>query len=301
MTMESTSDNLKRYKPEPREVGSKDDSTKEPFIPFGRYLTEHYRGHKITYRELELYLWMRLHANKFGIADISTGKILDDLHHFKSVDYITKTLRSLRRKRYISYQDRKGHRRSFDVRFDYWLGEGGIVWTLGNEGRYELRGENLSSNSTEMDVTPRSDTQTPKLNGQEQAENNALPAVVVRGDKNDKEIEKENRDYSSSTPLREKKTWKEIPTLGFKWKDDNEKRCYEIAIEVDDEYMDYILSRLYHKYGGIEVIEEGYKRFEEGMRAADNNLDDIGITAAFFNHFLEGALSDNRLKILGRF
>jgi hypothetical protein len=239
---------------------------------------------------------MRLHTNKFGIADISTGKILDDLHHFKSVDYITKTLRSLRRKKYIGYEDRKGVRGSFNVRFDYWLGEGGNVWTLDVDGHYVLRGNNLSSGSSPFDVAPMLGAHSPMSDTKESIENDvqngSSTESVVRGDKNDKEIEKEKEIYTSSTTLKREKRL----TFSYVSKDDAEARCKEIALEVGDEYIDFILSALYHEYGGIEIIEEAFECFKETMRVADEKGDPIKNPPALFNRYVTDSIEGNKLE-----
>ena len=60
MTMEHIGNNLKKFsfeQPAPRpQESSKKEPKKEPFIPFPRFLVEHYRNRLITYRELELFV-----------------------------------------------------------------------------------------------------------------------------------------------------------------------------------------------------------------------------------------------------
>lgn len=277
---------------------------KEPFIPFPRYLIEHLRNRLITYRELELYVWMRLHTNMFGIAAISTYEILDNLPHFKSVDYITKRLRSLRKKKYIYYEDRQGCRGSFEVYFGNWLLKGGVVKQLDKFFDIkEVRSENAQKEKGESEVAPISDTQSPKSDNPKIATNTNdyryETGVVVRSNKNDKEIEnKEQRNnvVDDCVPNNKKINESKILTSKFVPQNDAEARCREIALEIGDQYINFILSKLHHEYCGIEVIEEAYKRFLEVERVGEEKGDPIENRPAMFNYCLQGAMGDKELE-----
>ena len=66
----------------------------EPYITIPRYIKSELRNRKITHREYELYLWIRLDANPYGIATmVSAEAIIADLPSFKSTDFMNKVLR----------------------------------------------------------------------------------------------------------------------------------------------------------------------------------------------------------------
>ncbi|MDE2399626.1 MAG: hypothetical protein KGL67_01265 [Patescibacteria group bacterium] len=312
MTMEHIGDNLKKYSFEqpasrPQE-SSKKEPAKEPFIPFPRFLVEHYRNHLITYRELELHNWMRLHANMFGIASVNVHAMLDDLPHFKSVDRITKVLRSLRRKKYIHYQERKGRRGTFEVRFDHWLLKGGKVQTLDRYFEQEkVRGESGTKATGAAEATPSFSGQSPRLNEQEHPVNTGANSFMnnrfVRGDKNDNKIEtKEIKTSSSSSTFRGEAKGSRVATRDFVPQSDAEERCKRIAIEVGDEYINFILSKLKHKDGGIEVIENAFQAYQDVLRIAEEkgDIEPIKNLPAFFNRCVKDAIEENQMKKSGR-
>jgi hypothetical protein len=283
---------------------------KEPFISFPRYLTEHLRNRLITYRELELYVWIRLHANMFGIAIINTYAIGDDLPHFKSSDYITKILRSLREKKYIFYYDRQGHRGSFEVHFGDWLLKGGKVKQLDKFfGMKKVRSEHAPNKTNESEVVPSSNDETPKSNNQEIPLNTDNFSndenSIVRSGKNDKETENtEHTERVVDDSLPKKKTIKKtlirekIRTSEFEPLNPAEAKCQEIALAVNDDYINFILSKLYHKYGGVDAIIEAYDNFEEIERIGDEKNDPIENHAAMFNYCLRQVIGGREIDKL---
>lgn len=302
--MENLNNILKKYKYEPTtpppQKGSKKEPVKEPFIPFPRYLTEHLRNHLITYRELELYVWMRLHANMYGIAAISTHAMLGDLPHFKSVDYITKILRSLLKKKYVYYQDRKGHRGSFNVHFGDWLLKGGKVKQLDRffDGG-NVRGEDIPEMKGLTEVAPTLSEESRRWSSQETKgnadENSFIDTHSVRGDKNDNEIEKEKKKYDISSSSKEEKTLKKVRTSDFVPNTTAERRCKETAMEVGDPYINFAMSVLKNnEYGGLDVLEDGLSEYRKAKQGYEAKGKRIGNPAALFNSFIKKAMENKK-------
>ncbi len=275
-----------------------EEPEKEPFIPFPRYLTEDLRNHLMTYRELELYIWMRLDANMYGIARVNIHAILDDLPHLRSIDRITKILRSLRRKRYIYYEERKGRRGSFNVRFDYWLLKGGEVQNLdrffeSKEVRSQDRAEVLGAEDVRMPLVPPS----PRLDGQKYRINTGVRLLdnnpFVRSDKND--IEKEKKKYDISSSNKKEKPLKKVVTRDFVPNTTAEQRCKEIALEIEDPYINFAMSVLQNtEWGGLDVLEEGLSEYRKAKRDYETKGKRVSNTAAFFNFFVKKAIENKK-------
>ena len=304
--MQNTNNNYKKYAhklPMPATIAREDtleSVTKEPFVTFPRYLTEHLRNHLITYRELELYFWMRMHANMLGIASVNIRAILDDLPHFQSTDYISKLLRSLRNKKYIYYYDRKGYRGSFDVHFGDWLIKGHKTKQLDRFFNNTLvRGGDSIISEAVANNTPTLTTYSPRLHRQEAAENTSdnlcVDTSTVRGTNKDKEIEKEKNTNELSNLEKADEKHCKVLTRDFVPKNDNERRCKHIAMEIQDANINFTLSILRNENeGGIEVLEEAFAEFKK-MRQYYIQIDKpLRKPAAFFNECVKNAKENKK-------
>jgi len=297
MTSNNQKNNIQKQK------GKKAKTTTEPFIPFPRSLADDFRNRLITYRELELYVWTRLHTNMYGIAIVSVHAILEDLPHFKSTDRITKIFRSLRRKKYIHYKERQGHRGSFNVRFGNWLNNDDKEKPFDELfGDKEVRSELFSERESSSEASPLSEGQSPKSDNQEVISNiddlQGEGELSVRSGKNEKEIEnqEEKRNVDVDVSSNKKTTFKgKILTSEFEPLNDAEARCKEIALDVGDRYMNFILSKLRHRYGGPEAIEEAYDYFLEVERVGEDKSDPIENRAAMFNHCLQTTIEGREM------
>ena len=83
---------------------------------------------------------------------------------------------------------------------------------------------------------------------------------------------------------------RKVPTATFVPKTDLEQRCKEIALDVGEPYINFILSVL--KKSNIEVIEEGYRDFVRATDDFEAKGDPIQNRGAFFNTCIEGAYNN---------
>lgn len=88
----------------------------QPFIQFPRSLAADLRRGAITTFELWLYCWIRLNTDPYGKAVLSLPSIQADAFPRHSLNYLTKVLLSLKEKRFIYYEGRRGKRSgSFEI------------------------------------------------------------------------------------------------------------------------------------------------------------------------------------------
>lgn len=268
----------------------------EPFIPVPRYITADVANGKLTYGEYELYIWMRLHANVYGIAQqVSAAGLLKDLPHYKSEDNISKFLRSLRSKKYVNYPRRQGHRGSFEVRFYDWLYDKQQTRPSGRHlDEEELRSSEVAVSAGASEVGRSSVPQTPKLEGQfgqdfthqdKSSDNSKL-----RSHNNDTDTQSYNKQNESSKPI------KRVVAFSYQPNNDAERRCKQIALAVGDHHINFILSVLNDRDGGIEVIEEGYEQFCEAKRKYEDEGKPVSNPPALFNRCIMAIVESNRYE-----
>lgn len=266
----------------------------EPFVSVQRRVISDKRNGKLSYREYELYVWMRLQATPFGIAAVNVSGLLEDLRHFKSTDYINRVLKSLRSKKYIHYQPRQGRGGSFEVHFGDWKRPDKTIKQLDNYfAQDELRSSETSEAAPDTEVGKNQDATTPKL-GEEKKEgfreesrppNNA----ALRSSYNDTDTQNVNHQSESSKPF------KRVATQLYTPKNDAEIRCKQIAMEVGDPYLNFILSVLNDsEYGGIEAIEEGFKQFSEAKQRYEDEGKPVKNPPALFNSCVTNVVEVNK-------
>lgn len=274
--------------PEPKKI--------EPFIPVPRYITADVANDKLTYGEYELYIWMRLHANVYGITQqVSSAGLLKELPHYKSEDNISKFLRSLRSKKYIGYPRRQGHRGSFEVRFYDWLYDKKEIRPSGRHlDENELRSGTAIGSEETSEVGQSFALQTPKSDGQfGQDSVRRTPfsgSAELRSGNNDTDTQKNTKK------LNESKAIKRVVTFSYQAKNDAEARCKEIAMKIGDLYINFILSVLNDRDGGIKAIEEGYEQFLEAMRKYESEGKSVNNPPALFNSCVKAIVENNRYE-----
>ncbi len=262
----------------------------KPYNTFPHYISNDYLDDKLQRNEWILLAWLRSIADPLGIVRANETALRDDMFPDVEVNTITQLLRSLRKKGYIKYENHRGKRKgTFRIELDEWL----------------LKGRTLRRYSEQTaEVTHKLDGQTHKSDDENETSDKGLssgsdsPQVISHHIEQDNDNEKDT-ETSSSTPVRKKRTWKEIPTDGFRWKDDNEKRCLEIAIEVGEDYMDFILTKLKDVDDDIRVIEDGFERWQKVVLVAERKFDDIRYPARMFNKCLRDAVDDYKDKKSG--
>jgi translation elongation factor EF-1beta len=238
----------------------------------------------------------------YGISSVNVPSILSNLTHLKSADYVTKIIRTLRSKKYIYYQDRKGHRGSFEVRFDYWLGKKGVIFTFdATQGGKYIRGPSKSVEDSDSEVPSKLSNKNPRLDIESGLVNTVDIAKYrpdfLRGGNNDTEKEKETNDLSNSNNEIVKQP--KVTTLDFIPKSYEEQRCKEIAIEIGDLYMNFTISVLRDKKGGIDLLEEAISAFKEAKSAYSQKGTPIRNSGALFNKIIKGLRERNKYPKYG--
>lgn len=277
--MKGLDESLKKYShiarpTTPVESASETSDSVDSFVPIYRYIVEHLEQRKITYREYELYMWLRMHANMHGITSVDVRSILANLTHFKSIDYVTKIIRRLREKKYIYYADRKGYRGTFQVRFDFWLGGKGVILRFDstNGGKY-VRTSSVGDVDVSSDVRPELSDNSPRsdvgLQSESKRDISQYRPAFIRGGNNDtnkeKEIDKENTTFAS----------KRVRVSDFVPTNGEEQRCKDLALQLNEKYIEPILKQL--RSGKMWQIEKAYEIYEENVR----NGKQIGNPAAY--------------------
>ncbi len=273
----------------------------EPFVSIPRYVLDDLRDGIITPREFQVYVLVRLQANPYGIATVSTQSIFADLSVLKSKDWVSKIMRSLRCPRYLYYQERQGHRGSFRVHFGHLKLPNGLIRQIDKMFTQEELRSLPDAKVTIFSEDERVlDTPTPKSeiknSATEPGESAHEDTTGLRSSYNDTDTHNAIHTEQSSSTLGKKN-----PTNSFVTQNDAEKRCKEIALEVDEPFIDYLLAKLNEADGHIEVIEDGFQRFQNVMRIAEEKVvDPVRNPGALFNYSIQSALEDYKLKKSGK-
>lgn len=88
------------------------------FVLFPRYLVEEYLQGSINFKELFYITFIRANADPYGVTKTSLDALAIDFKEKKNT--VTKTLRSLKRRKYLDYDDRPGRRGTFQIHLDFW-------------------------------------------------------------------------------------------------------------------------------------------------------------------------------------
>ena len=108
------------------------------YVILPRSIAKDYRDGRLTIAERNLYFWLRISGNPYGIAHVDMDNLAKESFN-SSVDksYINKLLLSLKSKRYVWYKERKGRRGSFELHMGDWILPSKQIKTL--EGTPKLR------------------------------------------------------------------------------------------------------------------------------------------------------------------
>jgi hypothetical protein len=174
------------------------ESKKLNYTTLPRQILSDWENGKLSNPERNLLFFLRSKGNPFGYCSVEMGALaIDAFNSPVDKSYINKLLLSLRSKRYIWYENRKGHRGSFQVHLDLWLmKDGGLrmldqyfsqtpvrnkeVEVTQNQTEDEEEDEELSQRSKDLIKSIRAIAGGKKMN------------ASVRGYDNDNENKKEN-------------------------------------------------------------------------------------------------------------
>lgn len=240
----------------------------ENFVIFPRKIKQDLQGGYITPNEFHVYCYIRISGNPYGMASIGLDDIANCISRGKkvSINYCNKILLSLKSKRYIYYQDRTGRRGSFEIHLGNWMLPNKKIKMLDNFFETnKVRGD--AKNKSELHTEEYQNS--PHTSQSFHIENIPIESDFsfkkigndVRGSYNDTDKENNKIIYRSKKSLKKENI---IPLEEFESKDANEYRCFEIAKEIGEKEMNYILS-IYRLYG-IGIIEEAYSILKDKIR-----------------------------------
>lgn len=257
----------------------------EPYITIPRYIASDYREGKISLNEWILYTWIRTNANPYGIASANISALRTDVFPKVTENYVNQLLLSLRDKKYLYFASRQGHRGSFEVHFGDWLLPAGRIKRLNTFfGLPEVRSTDETPTEQEPEVTLKSDALSQKLNVSKSELDEVFsfdsPARSVRSPYNDTDKEKDKEKNESLA----KPSFKGKRVQDFMPRNSEEARCQEIAVKVNEEHIDWILSVL-RRYG-IGIIETAWGRYKEDV--GDGKT--IYNSAAYFQGIIKALL-----------
>ncbi|MCR4283706.1 MAG: hypothetical protein NUV64_00100 [Parcubacteria group bacterium] len=227
----------------------------------------------LSFEEYSVLVWLWINANpRIGKAHVSYAGLSKDFKEKYSKNHINRLMLNLKRKKWIWFPVQQGRRSSFHVDIsNYPLSNGGFV-------ELEVRKKQKSGRSEDdTDEHLPAEVPTEVINVQQKLESdkNALvdrfsfgsESSFGRSSKNDNENENKNNRSKGRRPAR-----------GFSPKSYEEQKCWEIAQELGEKDMTFILSAL-KKYG--------LARIEEARQSVmDQPSDKVRSKGAYFNKLL---------------
>lgn len=289
------------------------NQNKPSYNTLPHYIAREYRSGELNINQLRLLFWLRAIGTPYGIATTSLTDLKNDV--FPDLDLKINTINSmllkLRQKQHVFYEPRQGKSGTFEVQLNHWFMPKKRYKTLDKffatpKQWMSADGETIIDDSfpqvNPSEASQKLGTQNQKLKGQKQQLVQRLSAssgnTEIRSYHTEHDTEMENKNEQSSTPVRGKQTWNKNLTNSYEAQGDAERRCKDIALEVGDKYMDFILSALHNKYGGLEVIEEALDHYHKVIELSEEKENDpIVNTAAFFNSCVTSAIYDHEDRI----
>lgn len=121
------------------------------YVVMPRHIAQDSRNGIISNPERNLLMWVRVTADIRGVSHCSMRSLADEAFNDRvSVSYINKLLRSLKRKRYLWYEDRNGRRGVFEVHLPDWFLKNGTIKSI--DHLYEKRSVRARSELVSEDV-----------------------------------------------------------------------------------------------------------------------------------------------------
>lgn len=260
----------------------------QDYVIMPRQIARDYRNGILRRADREVYVWMRINANPYGIAVVTLDSIAQDVFGgSKTKNYVNQILLKLKKQKYIFYEQRAGQRGSFEVHFGDWLlpgkDESGKTRVKSLAQYFEkakARRKKLelinpkTENYTEVgEDFQRSDEQNTLANEGQGAHS---PTEQNRGPDNDTDTETENEKNHGRLPS----VNRDLSIEGFSARSHEEEICHVIAKEIGEEDMRFIIGSL-KKYG-IQVIEAAYIRLQRALKKGG-----VDNPRKLFNHIVQ--------------
>ncbi|NQV88545.1 MAG: hypothetical protein HQ402_03255 [Parcubacteria group bacterium] len=227
----------------------------------------------LSFEEYSVLVWLWITANpRMGKAHVSYAGLSKDFKEKYSKNHINRLMLNLKRKKWVWFAVQQGRRSSFHVDIaSYPLSNGGFV-------DLETRSKQKSGRSeddTNEPLPAEAPTEVSDVRQKLESDKNALvdrfsfgsESSLGRSSKNDNEKENKNNRSNRGRPVSE-----------FTPKSYEEQKCWEIAKELGEKDMTFILSAL-KKYG-LARIEEAYRS------VMDQPNEKIRHKGAYFNKLL---------------
>lgn len=227
------------------------------WIPFPRKISSDFRNGVITLSEMQVYNWLRLNANPYGITITSLSDITIDLFKGrKSENSINKILLALKRKKCLYYKRRTGSRGSFEVRFGEFILPTGQINTL---DRFfedeESRTFDLQSGINEAEQEQTFGCECQNFNDLKSKIKSVAFAFSVNTDGRTSNIDND-KENNISTSIKAK-----TKLSDFEPRNLDEQLCLNIASSLKERNINFMLSA-FHNYGR-DTIEKVWRIFKE--------------------------------------
>lgn len=227
----------------------------------------------LSFEEYSVLVWLWINANpRNGKAHVSYAGLSKDFKEKYSKNHINRLMLNLKRKEWIWFAVQQGRRSSFHVDIANYPLSNGTFTDLEQCGKQKSGRSESSSDEQSLAEVP---TEVSDVRQKLESDKNALvdrfsfnsESSLGRSSKNDNENENKNNRSRGRRPVR-----------GFSPKSYEEQKCWEIAQELGEKDMTFILSAL-KKYG--------LTRIEETRQSVmDQPSEKVRSKGAYFNKLL---------------
>jgi len=247
------------------------------FVRLPRSLKEFYLDRYINFEQFFVLLWLWIKANPVtGKADTSYDALRKDFHEKFSKNYINKIMLALKEQKLIWYPNQRCRRSSFNVDIqNYPLSNGGYRDI--NKLFEQESGRNFGINQNSL--LAEQPTEVSKC--RQKLESGVLPLNRPQIDVQKSEL---GRTYNNENEKEKEKNYRSVFNNGvdvdnFFPKSNEEDRCWQIAKELGEQDMRFMLSAL-KKYG-LMAIERTYIKIKERPPGSIQNK------GAYFNELIK--------------
>lgn len=260
---------------------------KVPFNQLPHYISRDFRNKKIAHDEYFLCLYLYDSANPYGIVTTSLDAIRDDAFPRQKKNTANKTLLSLLKKeQYVYFQKRQGRRGTFEIHLNHIrLPKGKGYKTLDNYFANKKIANEEYPQPDSAEANQKLGEQNQKFAEAKKEFAQRFSATAerpkIRSYQNDTESEKKIENHDSL----DKKSFNGA-VRDFTPSNYEEERCQQIAADVGEPYMDFLLSVL--RKHGLTVIERAWGLFKEDRARGKEIIN----PPAYFNGIIQKLISD---------
>lgn len=248
----------------------------ENWVVFPRKIASDYRNRLLTKDEYSVYVWLRLNTNQYGISTTSLSNLVDDILSGTSQNYANKKILSLKKKRYIYYENRAGCRGSFDIHIGDFILPNKSIKTLDRFFNTEIVTASDTPSSTEQaELAQTSTTQSQSFGELKMMRSKLVSSFSVDTKVRARNNDTDNNKDTSSFPFRGGTN-----LSNFEPKTLDENFCLEIAHSLNEKDINFILSS-FKKYNK-NSLEEVWRVFKEEEKTIE-----IKNRGAYFNDLLK--------------